>query len=209
VVDSLPDDVRNFARQGRDMAANGAQAAADYASPRLVSLRENLGLLHSQIRQVCVCARGTFKVRNLTRQGRDMAANGAQAAADYASPRLVSLRENLGLLHSQIRQVCLCARGELLKYGIFARQGRDMAANGAQAAADYASPRLASLRENLGLLHSQIRQVCVCARGDTLKYGILRGKGAIWRPTGSGYLYSTVSWIQCSGFEWIRSYWLP
>ncbi len=55
VVDSLPDDVRNFARQGRDMAAHGAQAAADYASPRLVSLRENLGLLHSQIRQVCVC----------------------------------------------------------------------------------------------------------------------------------------------------------
>jgi hypothetical protein len=36
------------------MAANGAQAAADYASPRLVSLRENLGLLHSQIRQVRV-----------------------------------------------------------------------------------------------------------------------------------------------------------
>jgi len=66
-----------------------------------------------------------------------------------------------------------------------------MAANGAQAAADYASPRLVSLRENLGLLHSQIRQVCVCARGDTLKYGILRGKGAIWRPMGSGYLYST------------------
>jgi hypothetical protein len=44
-----------------------------------------------------------------------MAANGA--AADYASPCLVSLRENLGLLHSQIRQVCVCvcARGELLK----------------------------------------------------------------------------------------------
>ncbi len=60
MVDSLPDDVRNFARQGRDMAANGAQAAADYASPRLASLRENLGLLHSQIRQVCVCARGSF-----------------------------------------------------------------------------------------------------------------------------------------------------
>jgi hypothetical protein len=40
------------------MAANGAQAAANYASPRLVSLRENLGLLHSQIRQVCVCVRG-------------------------------------------------------------------------------------------------------------------------------------------------------
>jgi hypothetical protein len=45
-----------------------------------------------------------------------MAANGAQATVDYASPRLVSLRENLGLLHSQNRQVC--ARGELLKYGI-------------------------------------------------------------------------------------------
>jgi hypothetical protein len=37
------------------MAANGAQASADNASPRLASLRENLGLLHSQIRQVCVC----------------------------------------------------------------------------------------------------------------------------------------------------------
>jgi hypothetical protein len=36
------------------MAANGAQGAADYASLRLVSLRKNLGLLHSQIRQVRV-----------------------------------------------------------------------------------------------------------------------------------------------------------
>ncbi len=99
------------------MAANGAQAAADYASPRLASLRENLGLLHSQIKQVCVCAGGTFVVWNFARQGREMAANGAQAAADYASPRLVSLRENLGLLHSQIRQVCVRAQGPLY-YGI-------------------------------------------------------------------------------------------
>jgi hypothetical protein len=60
-----------------------------------------------------------------------------------------------------------------------------MATNGAQAAADYASPRLASLRENLGLLHSQIRQVCVCARGwEPLEYGMLRCKGGIWRRMG-------------------------
>ncbi len=60
-----------------------------------------------------MCARETL-VRNLTRQGSDMAANGAQAAADYASPRLASLRDNLGLLHSQIRQVCVCVRGTFL-----------------------------------------------------------------------------------------------
>ena len=52
VVESLPPDVKNFARQGREMVKNGAQAAAEYANPRLASLKENLDLLHAQIKQV-------------------------------------------------------------------------------------------------------------------------------------------------------------
>jgi hypothetical protein len=63
-------------------------------------------------RSVSARAGNLFLVRNVAPQGRHLAANGAQVAADYASPRLVSLRENLGLIHSQIRQVGV--RGELL-----------------------------------------------------------------------------------------------
>jgi hypothetical protein len=52
LVDSMSPEVKDFARQGRNLVNSGAQAASDYASPRLARLRDNLGLLRSQIQQV-------------------------------------------------------------------------------------------------------------------------------------------------------------
>ena len=52
VVDSLSPEMKDIARQGRALVTSGARVASDYANPRMARLRENLGLLRSQIQQV-------------------------------------------------------------------------------------------------------------------------------------------------------------
>jgi hypothetical protein len=54
LVDSMSPEVKDFARQGRNLVNSGAEAASNYASPRMARLRDNLSLLRSQIQQVPV-----------------------------------------------------------------------------------------------------------------------------------------------------------